>query len=138
MIRTIPFLLLPVLVWLVPGQITCSAGVDEQEAAKLEKQRKDAKGPTPLLDKELKDANLQLARMNQYSEILVHRGMRPSDYEGCIGAGWIEDKKTLSYADEAMEYIYGLIGGGKIATAPEVTFKVVGVMPDIKTITEYA
>ena len=113
------------------------SGKLKEKIAKLEKQRKDAKGPTPQLDKQLKDAGLQLAMMKQYSEILVHSGTYPSEYEGCIGAGWIEDKKTLRYADEAMEYIYGLIGGGKLSTAPELTFKVVGVMPDIKTIKEF-
>jgi hypothetical protein len=108
------------------------------QIAKLEKQRIDTKGPTPLLDKALKDANLLLAKMKQYGEILVHHGTYPSDFEGCIGAGWILDNKTLSESDLALWYIYDLIGGGKLSASPELTFKVVGVMPDIKTLKEYA
>ena len=114
------------------------SGKLKAKIARLEKQRKDTTGPTPLLDKALKDANLLLAKMKQYGEILVHHGKYPSEFEGCIGAGWIEDNKTLSYSDLAMGYIYDLIGGGKLSASPEVTFVVVGVMPDIKTIKEYA
>jgi len=64
------------------------SGKLKAQIAKLEKQRNDTKGPTPLLDKALKDANLLLAKMKQYGEILVHHGTYPSDFEGCIGAGW--------------------------------------------------
>jgi len=114
------------------------SGKLKAKIAGLEKQRKDTKGPTPLLDKALKDANLLLAKMKQYSEILVHHGTYPVEFEGCIGAGWILDNKTLSESDLAMWYLYDLIGGGKLSASPELTFKVVGVMPDIKTIKEYA
>jgi hypothetical protein len=110
------------------------AGKLKQTIAKLEADR--AKAPSAKLDKELKDANLQLAKMGQYANILVHRGVNPSEYEGCVGAGWIEANK-LTYADEAMEYIYSLVGGG-LTSQPEVTFEVVGAMPSLAGLKPYA
>lgn len=110
------------------------SGKLKQKIAKLEADR--AKAPSAKLDKELKDANIQLAKMGQYANILVHKGVNPSEYEGCVGAGWIEGNK-LTYSKEAMEYIYGLVGGG-ITEQPELTFKVVGAMPSISSIKPYA
>lgn len=110
------------------------SGELRKKIAKLEKDR--AKAPSAKLNKELKDANLLLEKMGQYANILVHRGVDPSEYEGCVGAGWIESNK-LTFADEAMEYIYSLVGGG-LVEEPELTFKVVGAMPSISSIKPYS
>lgn len=92
--------------------------------------------PTPADKQAIADTNKKLARMGQYANILFHAGEVPSDFEGCIGCGWIESNR-LTFAKEAMYYIYTLVGG-TLTPAPEVTLKVVGKIPSAAELTVHA
>lgn len=86
------------------------------------------------------------ATSKQLNNILVHRGSRPSHFEGCIGPGFLESRGTareLSYSPEAMEVIWGTAGGapgdrtGWTRTALKVHLTVKNAFPDRATLTPH-
>jgi hypothetical protein len=87
------------------------------------------------------------------NNILVHRGVRPSHFEGCIGPGFLGKggkDPTLPSAPDVMadgpicmELIWENCGGapnskaGWSATALKVTFRVANAFPDRATLKKY-
>ncbi len=50
----------------------------------------------------------------QQNNILIHRGTKPSHFEGCIGPGFLETKgnaQELSLSPESLELVWELCGG---------------------------
>lgn len=108
------------------------AGKKKAELKRLE----EIKTPSAQNKQSILGLKKELARMGQYANILFHAGSVPSHFEGCIGCGWIESKK-LTFSQEAMYYIYTLVGG-KLVTAPQITVQVVGKIPTAASLKEYA
>lgn len=82
---------------------------------------------------------------SKQNNILVHRGTKPSHFEGCIGPGFLEkkgDAYTLSLAPESLEVIWETCGGAKGSKpawgkdALHVVFRVANDFPDRSTLSE--
>ena len=72
----------------------------------------------------------------QLRNILVHKGSIPSDFEGCIGPGFLEANQ-LTYSKQSMEIIWEQCGGKDRAKSIIVTLYVSGEMPDLKSCKKY-
>jgi hypothetical protein len=79
----------------------------------------------------------------QQNNILIHRGTKPSHYEGCIGPGFLETKGSafeLTYAPESLEVIWETCGGapgskpGWSKNALQVVFRVTNEFPERSTL----
>ena len=73
----------------------------------------------------------------QLRNILVHKGAKPSDFEGCIGPGFLENDR-LTYSKQAMEIIWEQCGGRDRSKSIIVTLRVSGEMPALKDCRKYA
>jgi len=82
---------------------------------------------------------------SRQNNILIHRGTKPSHFEGCIGPGLLEKKGSaneLIYAPEALELIWEMCGGVPDSkpkwsqNALQVVFRVTNEFPDRSTLTK--